>query len=530
MVQIRIKKRNKMNSILLKFSCLLFFLYSFQPFSYAQTLLNNDTIYINFSNIHITEALKLIEKQVDYSFTYDASLFTEDNKINLTLKNESLDKVIDTLLSPLMLYYTQIGKFIILKKKSGFVSEKQLKDSTFYMHELRGRIKSAENGEAVPFAYVRVENYSIGTLANVNGEFVLKIPSFLLKQKVIISHIGFSNYSISVDVNKNNEVDIFLQTVFIPIQEIIIRNTDAKFLLKEALKNISVNYSQIPVYLTSFYRESVLRNNEYMFFSEAVLKQYKSPYKQTTSKDLIKVLKSRKMKNLSLKDTLVLKVKSGLETILILDIIKNKPDFLDENNFDIYCFNMVDIVSYDDKTCYAIDFEPQNTNKEALYMGTIYIDTENLAIIGLEFSINPEIISGVHKNFIVKKTKGMNVRLMAADYSVRYRRLNENYYLNHVKAELKFRVRRKKKILPMLFTTHIEMATSNIDTTNVVRFNRKEIENTNEIFSDIPYTYDETFWEDYNFIKPEENWENALQKINQKLKKEHEQNMPGDEN
>ena len=63
------------------------------------------------------------------------------------------------------------------------------------------------------------------------------------------------------------------------------------------------------------------------------------------------------------------------------------------------------------------------------------------------------------------------------------------------------------------FNTFLELATCHIDTLNVTKFAKQEIMKTNIVFSEAPYSIDDTFWSDYNIIAPEENLGEALSRI-----------------
>lgn len=57
------------------------------------------------------------------------------------------------------------------------------------------------------------------------------------------------------------------------------------------------------------------------------------------------------------------------------------------------------------------------------------------------------------------------------------------------------------------------MAINEVDTLNVERFKRNEIDNPYTIFFDQVYEYDEAFWENYNFLKPDEPLEQSIRKL-----------------
>jgi len=103
---------------------------------------------------------------------------------------------------------------------------------------------------------------------------------------------------------------------------------------------------------------------------------------------------------------------------------------------------------------------------------------------------------------------------------VSYHEVNGKYYLRHVKGELKFRVKKKRKLFATTFETCLEMAVCSIDTINVQKPKRKETDKLNTIFVNDVREYDNTFWEDYNFIKPDDDWQEAVKKLQLKLEQE----------
>ena len=57
------------------------------------------------------------------------------------------------------------------------------------------------------------------------------------------------------------------------------------------------------------------------------------------------------------------------------------------------------------------------------------------------------------------------------------------------------------------------MAVTDIDTTDVKRFKAKEVAKTMNIFTDQVSEYSEAYWEEYNYIKPDEPLEEAIRKL-----------------
>ena len=63
-----------------------------------------------------------------------------------------------------------------------------------------------------------------------------------------------------------------------------------------------------------------------------------------------------------------------------------------------------------------------------------------------------------------------------------------------------------------------EMAVTDRKLENVDRFRHREIAKRNDVFIDnVVEYYDEDFWGDFNYIKPEESIEEAVERISRRL-------------
>jgi hypothetical protein len=69
------------------------------------------------------------------------------------------------------------------------------------------------------------------------------------------------------------------------------------------------------------------------------------------------------------------------------------------------------------------------------------------------------------------------------------------------------------------FNTFLEFASCNIDTIDVVKFEKQEVMKPNVVFSDTPYENDDAFWKDYNIISPEAKLNESLLRLIGKIEK-----------
>lgn len=491
---------------------IVFFFFSYYN-SYSQGSILKKRITLEENNISIKKAFKKIEKQASCYFTYENSTLNNQRKVTFSFIEQPLEKCLDQLLQDSTLVYKVVSNHIIIRKKRIKRKEDvERSDSIPNFIVLRGKLLDAEDGEELPFATISIFGTSIGVIANAQGEFIFKIPKELSNKQICFSHIGYENLLKTYSEINDSINTIKLYKSFVPIQEVIIRKRDAKSLIRSALEKRNENYRTEPAYLIGFYRESVKKRSEFMFFSEAVVKIYKTSYLSDFS-DMVKVLKARKMEGVSAEDTVIVKLRSGLKACFALDIAKNPMHFLDEESFENYDYNMSDIVSFNNRNTYTIEFKQKSFINDALYEGKVYIDIENLAFVGAEFQINEDYIRKAQSDFIAKKKRKMKIKMNTIKYMVNYRLVNDIYYLNYVKGFLDMKVRKRKKLFPINFSTTFELAVSQVDTMNVKKFKRKEAARLSSIFFEEIHNYDEAFWEHYNFIKPDVPLQEAIKKL-----------------
>jgi hypothetical protein len=304
---------------------------------------------------------------------------------------------------------------------------------------------------------------------------------------------------------------------FISIPEIIIRNQIPQDIISKARHAIPENYGNTPAAMTGFYREGVIKKAELQSYSEAVLQIYKSAYSGTLLADQIKVFKSRKIENIDRTDTLAVRLKAGLSTCLDLDGAKNIFDFISGEGMKDYSYRMTDIVTNDDESAYAIEFQQKEYVDLPLFKGTIYINTTDYGILNVEFEINPAFISKMKDSFVSASSRGFNTWPVSVKYSVSYRKVNERYFLSHVRGDLQFASKQKKKLFNTQFKVFFELAITETDLVNVARFDRDEIAPIHSIFSRTITNYDPFFWGNQDFLRPEDNLLQSLKNMNVRL-------------
>jgi hypothetical protein len=462
-------------------------------------------------------ALNIISKATGYNFTYDSRIIDVKKKTDLSFSKVKLSFILDNILKNDSLVYSVIDKYIIISSKKRPSSVHADSIPEWISKYISGIIVDDETSEPLPFATIGLKNNGKGTVSNNNGEFGLNINSASMNDTLYISYLGYIEREIPVVHYLGNDFTIKMKREFISIPEIIIRTQVPQEIIYKCLKAISSNYGDTPALLTGFYREGVMKKEELQSYSEAILQIYKSAYTGTLLGDQIKVIRSRKIENTDLHDTLAVRLKAGLSTCLELDGVKNTFDFIDKTSMPEYIYRITDIVSFNEDAAFSIEFEQREGVDEPLFLGSVYINTTDFAILQAEFELNPKYIQKMKDSFVSRSTHGYNTWPISVKYAVSYRKVNNRYFLSHVRGDLRFTSKQKKKLFNTQFKVFFELAITSLNINNVTRFEREELAPVHAIFSKTITNYDPEFWENQEFLKPEENLLQALKSMKVRL-------------
>lgn len=478
-----------------------------------------DTLKVHLpdTSLNAENSLFLLEQKTGVYFSFNPEIFSRE-KIMVWKEGEiALKEILDSIANQQGLRYTPIGNQVVFHREGEVpVIPGERGDRTEPIPKIRGRILGLSSGEPLPYATVWIPSIGEGTMANSEGWFMLKTGNGNPADSVAFGYMGYKTRYRRMGELKDSLNIISLETSFIPIQEVVIRRADPLHLLRQAVDKIPENSMLGPLIEKAFYRETIQKDDRYVSVSEAVIEVYK-PALVSGTHEQVKVLKGRKNRDLSEMDTLMVKLKGGLETSFLLDAVRNRPDFLREELFHLYNYRMSDIVVIQDRSSYAIDFFQKENTPPPHYRGRIYIDLENLAIRGVEFEVIPGTLHSIAGSLIYRKPRQVKVRPLSASYMVRYKSDGGQFFLSMIRADNRFRVRPRKKLFGNEFRTVSEMAVTAIQTKDVNRFRLKETANSMDIFSDLLGGYDPEFWGPYNTILPEESLEDALIRIGKLL-------------
>lgn len=478
---------------------------------FGQDILPEVRVSINSKNRSINKILEEITLQSGYHFTYDATIIDGDQKISFRVSDLTMKKTLDSLFLDAQVDFQVIDRNIVLYRKNHLSPDpiSQSIDRAL----LKGRVEDKRSGKALPFATIALLETSLGSISNQDGEFSFKIPLNLADPMLVISYMGYKRMVMPISYPIADRLELQLEKETIPLQEVIIRYSDPDKLLMEAIRRIPENYLESHSTMTAFYRESVKRNDHCMIYSEAVLDVAKTPYTLSTINDQVSIRKRRKITDVTTEDTVLLKLRSGIPTSLNLDVIRNRPDFLQDDFLNRYDLEFTDIMVYGDRMVYVISFEQKAMIPDLLFKGQLFLDQENLALLAADFEFNPALIHKEPELFLVSRSPRIRIRPVMAKYHVDYRSLNNQYYISQVRGEVEMKVRKRRKWISSRYKISIEMAITDLIPDQRLRISPADRVSRNIVLADEPFVFDPEFWGVHNTIEPEASLMESIQKL-----------------
>lgn len=390
---------------------------------------------------------------------------------------------------------------------------------TVYL-EYSGIIMDNVEKKPVAFASIVISGTNIGTVSNTDGEFIFKVPAYLQTGELEVSSLGYRILKVPLSILTKTNNELALDPIAYPLDEVEVRKIDPLNLIRDVLRNIPANYGTQPIMLTAFYRETIKQNRNYAAVSEAVFDVYKSGYGKAFDSDRVKIHKGRKSQDVTRMDTVLFKLQGGPFYIFQLDIARHPGDIISGDILEYYDYKMLGTVNIQERDAYIIGFDQKSTVDLPLYKGYIYVDVASKAISAVEFSLSEKGISRAAEFMIVRKPSNMRIEVPETSYRVNYRYTNNKWMLSYARAEAQFRTRWPRRLFASNYFTVSEMAVTDVDTENLVRHKVRETTRPGDILVEkISDFEDPEFWGDYNIIQPEQTIEQAIERLNRRLKR-----------
>jgi hypothetical protein len=366
-----------------------------------------------------------------------------------------------------------------------------------------GKIIDSNSKNPVSGVYVGIPAKSastsaIGVTTNESGEFMLKYPILLQNTgTLIVTKLNFKNIRKNLSEFKDKKDSLSFELT--AVENKIIEARDGRKTIDYVVSRLEKNYNTNPYFLQGFYRESLFLDSAFVKISEGILKVEKYPFPDKGNLgEVAKLLKGRSYEKTEGKEVWE-NLQFGNGADLVSRTLETKtPDFLDKSTLKNYKYQIEsNLQEYDEMPVFNISFSPIDKKLKGAKIGKIQVDTLTMGILNYEFEFTPEGLKDVMGGSAFGGNKDAKVKNFKVIQS--YHAALNNYYLHESILIIEAVLKQGKVEIPARLTLNFFPTETNSRMGSAIKDN-EILENTN--FPTGGKKYDDSFWGNFNFIKP----------------------------
>ncbi|MCZ8355388.1 MAG: TonB-dependent receptor [Cyclobacteriaceae bacterium] len=173
-------------------------------------------IAVKAGDFSVEQLFNLIETQTKFTLVYSNETLNVNQIIAFDGNEKSLGTVLQKFTQATRAEVRRINNQLVVK----VISDKKNKEEGFGI--LSGIITDKQVGDRLPGASVRVQNSTIGTVSDLNGEFSLRVPAG--EVTIEVSYIGFANFTgqYTITANATSRIEISLNSDVKELENIVI--------------------------------------------------------------------------------------------------------------------------------------------------------------------------------------------------------------------------------------------------------------------------------------------------------------------
>lgn len=179
--------------------------------SFGKSYSQNTRISLDFKNSSIEDVLNYIEGRTDYSFMYDNNNINISREVNINVKDQTVESILDQLFEN-GVNYKVIGNHIIITPKegqSGIISQQT--------KSISGKVTEV-SGAPLPGVTVLVKGTSNGIITDMDGKYTIgKVEGDAI---LIFSFVGMKSQE--VRVSGKTEINVVMQEDVESLEEVVV--------------------------------------------------------------------------------------------------------------------------------------------------------------------------------------------------------------------------------------------------------------------------------------------------------------------
>jgi hypothetical protein len=273
---------------------------------------------------------------------------------------------------------------------------------------VKGKVTDQKTNQPLCYANIRVYSSSLGSAANINGEYELKISKGIYK--LITSYIGYYSDTLQINVDRNlTNINFTLAQTNVDLQEIVIKPglNKAFEIIQKAIEKRKQRNQQLHTYEVEAYTKGIIRT------TEDISAKNNSVGVGLGGSDTTKLIISGILENHSLnyfeqpdqfKSIILARKQTAnfpptINTLtggrLIQNFYENNVNFLgrdlpgpiSDNALDYYYFYIENVTAQNNRKIYQIHIEPDK-NGDPGFEGEIFINDSTFDLVKVDLILN----------------------------------------------------------------------------------------------------------------------------------------------
>ncbi len=273
---------------------------------------------------------------------------------------------------------------------------------------IKGKVSDKTTSQPLSFANIRVANSTLGSAANVAGEYEIKMQSGTYK--LIASFIGYYSDTLEVNLNQNiSNYNFSLLQTKVDLQEIVIKPEEnpAIEIIRKAIENRKIRNQKLLNYEVEAYTKGLIRTIEDISAGDnsigvglggsdtteliisGILENHSRNYFEQPNQFKSMILARKQSANFP----------PSINTLtggrLIQNFYENDVNFLgrdlpgpiSDNALQYYYFYIENILAQNDKKVFQIHMEPDNSADPG-FTGKIFITDSTFDLIKVDLVLN----------------------------------------------------------------------------------------------------------------------------------------------
>lgn len=331
---------------------------------------------------------------------------------------------------------------------------------------VRGVVKE-KSGEPLSHVTVSTEDGRNVTLTNDAGSFSLSYPDGT--KMIIFEHIGYAPLFMGISEFPKDGM-IYMAPESLVLDEVIVMNISIREHIQGLVKS-SVAQMKSPLQLSTYYREFINMNKQYIKFADGLIDfniDRKGDYMES---DLI-VNQSRAVSFPESEEEAAIRVipadvRNAVGTACNFHIINRI--FRNKKSYRKYEFVIKSQKTKNGQLTETITFKPKENMDEALYEGTIVYDPAKKIILNIDATMSAPLRKYAEvRNLIVGKA-----RLESFTYQSAFKVVDGQYMLSHSALYGNMHVWNNSGSINNVYRVKSDMIVTNF-TSNFAEFSRKE--------------------------------------------------------